>query len=300
MGVLLTIAGCSVGFILLTSERSIADLKKENARNSRINEELEKTIRESKSQLDRITRSDVSKSEFVAMITHELRNPIATIMATVEVLGETKLTSEQREYVETLHRSSEALFSLTGDAMDLSRIEAGHLTIESYQFDLYTSVESVIQAFTPVARGKGLDLVLEFPEDAPRRVVGDASRIRQVITNLVGNALKFTSAGYVRIAVTGRRLDPKTAMVQVSVTDSGIGIAPDRLGSLFEKFVRPAKSASGLHKGTGMGLVISRKLIELMGGRIRVESEPGKGSRFWFELPLTLAPEDRLRQDPQR
>jgi signal transduction histidine kinase len=300
MGVLLTIAGCSVGFILLTSERSIAELKKENARNSRINEELEKTIRESRSQLDRITRSDVSKSEFVAMITHELRNPIATIMATVEVLGETKLTSEQREYIETLQRSSEALFSLTGDAMDLSRIEAGHLTIESYHFDLYTTVESVIQEFTPVARGKGLDLVLEFPEDAPRRVVGDASRIRQVITNLVGNALKFTSAGYVRIAVSGRKLDPKTALVQVSVTDSGVGIAPERIGSLFEKFVRPAKSASGLHKGTGMGLVISRKLIELMGGRIHVESEPGKGSRFWFDLPLPLAPEERLRQDPQR
>lgn len=292
-GVLLAIIGCSAGFMLLTEERSIAELKEAVAAQMRLNDEQAKSLRESESLRERLGKSDAAKSEFVAMMTHEIRNPLAAVIATAALLKETKLTAEQEEYVESLSRSANGLVALTDEALDLSRIEAGHLTIESYPFDLHTAVETVLQQFTAMAKRKGLDLALDFSGDGPRRLIGDASRIRQVITNLVGNALKFTSAGRVRVATVCERTGSKSATVKVIVSDTGIGIPRDRIGSLFEKLVMPSKSASGDHKGAGMGLVISKKLIELMGGRIYMESEPGRGSKFWFELPLPIAPEDR-------
>jgi signal transduction histidine kinase len=292
-GVLLAITGCSAGFLLLTDERSIAELKEAEVRQIRANDELGKALRVSESLRERLAKNDAAKSEFVAMMTHEIRNPLSAMMATAELLMETELTAEQREYAESLDHSAKGLVTLTDEALDLSRIEAGHLIIESYPFHLHTAVETVMHQFTPVARVKGLDLVLESSGNGPRRLIGDASRIRQVITNLVGNALKFTSAGHVRVNAVCERMDSKTVTVKVIVSDTGIGIPRDKIESLFEKLVMPGKSVSGGHKGAGMGLVISKKLIELMGGRIYMESEPGKGSKFWFELPLPIAHEDR-------
>jgi signal transduction histidine kinase len=293
-GILLAITGCSVGFMLLTEERSMAELKEAEARQIGVNDELAKALKTSESLRERVAKSDAAKSEFVAMMTHEIRNPLGAIIATAELLIETELTTEQREYVTSLCNSANGLLALTDEALDLSRIEAGHLTIESYKFDLPTAVETVMQQFTPMAKGKGLDLALEYSGDGPRRLIGDASRIRQVITNLVGNALKFTSEGHVRITEVCERIDSKNAVVKIIVSDSGIGIPREKIGLLFEKFVAPSKSASGEHKGTGMGLLISKKLIGLMGGRIYVESEPGKGSKFWFELTLPIAYEAAL------
>lgn len=289
--ILLAITGCSVGLMLLTEERSVAELREAEARHIRVNDELANALKTSESLRERVANSDAVRSEFVAMMTHEIRNPLGAIIATAELLIETELTPEQRDYVKSLCKSANGLLALTDEALDLSRIEAGHLTIESYKFDLPTAVETVMQQFTPMAKGKGLDLALEYSGDGPRRLIGDASRIRQVITNLVGNALKFTSEGHVRVTEVCERIDSKNAVVKIVVSDSGIGIPGEKVGLLFEKFVQPSKSASGTHKGTGMGLMISKKLIELMGGRIYVESEPGKGSRFWFELPLPIAQE---------
>jgi len=288
VGISLTVAGCSVGFILLTYERLVSELKEAESKSARTNRQLAEALRNSEAHAERAARADAAKSEFVAMMTHEVRNPLGAIIATTDLLLETELTGEQREYGESVNQSAHRLLSLTEDALELSRIEAGHLSIESYKFDLHSALEDIVRIFAPVAKEKGLDLSLDYAADAPRRFVGDAGRIRQVATNLVGNAVKFTSSGYVRVSVTWEQLDPRHAKIQVSVADSGIGIPSERIGSLFEKFGGTSKSTSGKHKGTGIGLAISKRLVEAMGGRIHVDSERGKGSRFVVELRLPI------------
>ena len=287
-GISLTVAGCSVGFIVLTYERLVNELKEAESKSARTNRQLAEALRNSEAQAERAARADTAKSEFVAMMTHEVRNPLGAIIATTELLLETGLTGEQREYGESVNQSAHRLLALTEDALELSRIEAGHLSIESYKFDLHSALADIVRMFAPVAKEKGLDLSLDYAADAPRRFVGDAGRIRQVATNLVGNAVKFTSSGYVRVSVTCEALDPRNAKIQVSVADSGIGIPSERIGSLFEKFGGTSKSTSGKHKGTGIGLAISKRLVEAMGGRIHVDSERGKGSRFVVELRLPI------------
>jgi signal transduction histidine kinase len=236
----------------------------------------------------RAAAADAAKSEFVAIMSHEIRNPLSGVMAMTDLLLATYLTSEQREYAEAVHKSAVTLLAVTDDVLDIAKIEAGRLTIESYDFDLCDVVEDVVKMLAPVAKRKGVALVFDYPLGTPRCFVGDGGRIRQVIFNLVGNAVKFTSEGHISVAIQCDAQPTRSATMRVSVTDSGIGISPEKIGFLFERFSPAHLSTARRYGGTGMGLAISKRLIELMGGSIHVESKLGVGSTFWFTLALRV------------
>jgi signal transduction histidine kinase len=177
---------------------------------------------------------------------------------------------------------------VTDDVLDLSTIEVGGMTIESYAFDLRNVIEDVTMMSMPTAKRKGVALVVAYPSNIPDFFVGDGGRIRQVIFNLVGNAVKFTSDGAITVAVCCEARTGRLADIRIAVTDSGIGISSEKIASLFERFGPAHMSTARKYGGTGIGLAISRKLVELMGGSIHVESQVGTGSTLWFRLPLTI------------
>jgi CheY-like chemotaxis protein len=204
------------------------------------------------------------------------------------LLLDTDLSPEQRDYAETVRRSGESLLEVINDILDFSKMEAGKLHVEASPFDLRRVVEEVSEMLAPRAEDRKLDLVVEYPSLVPRRFIGDAGRIRQVLTNLVGNALKFTDSGHVLIDVGSESGDSSRALMRIAVSDTGIGIPAEKIGVLFDKFSQVDGSSTRRHSGTGLGLAISKHLVELMGGTIGVESMPGMGSSFWFTLPLPL------------
>src|SRR5260370_27052130 len=181
--------------------------------------------------------------------------------------------------------------TIINDILDFSKVEAGKLAIEASSFDLRSTIEEVDEMLAPKIENRTLDLVLQYPVHAPRHFVGDAGRIRQVMTNLVGNAIKFTPEGNIVIEVVCESQDAVRAVMRVAVHDTGPGIPADKIGSLFEKFSQVDGSTTRKYGGTGLGLAISKQLVKLMGGTMGVESRFGQGSTFWFELPLTLDPE---------
>ncbi len=282
-------------------EHSIATLRNITARKNdekRLQEyaqELERKNEELESAL--VTARDATqlKSRFLANMSHEIRTPMNGVLGMTDFLLGTNLTEEQQEYAGSIKKSADALLTLINDILDLSRIEAGKLRLDHVPFSLSATVEESSSLFALQARTKGLDFSSAVSSNLPDMLVGDAGRVRQVLTNLIGNAVKFTDSGRIDVEAEMVRPTQDGFLVRFGVRDTGIGIPPEHQSRLFESFTQGDGSSTRKYGGTGLGLSISKQLVELMDGELGVESKPGEGSRFWFtanfgKAPLTVAP----------
>ena len=268
------------------------------ARNRVIEEQVRQQTRELAVTRDQALEASRVKSDFLASMSHEIRTPLNAIIGMAELLSESTLSREQEKYVGVFRNAGEALLSQVNDILDLSKIEAEQLTLEDIEFDLVDIVEQAIDIYGLKADAKSIELLIDFGSDVPNMVRGDPGRLRQVILNLVGNAIKFSEQGDIVMGV--RRAQPASdpSLLHFEVSDSGIGIPGEKLESIFGSFTQVDNSITRRYGGTGLGLAICRRLVEMMGGQIWVVSDEGRGSVFHFEVRLTPIPTSECKREP--
>jgi signal transduction histidine kinase/CheY-like chemotaxis protein/CHASE1-domain containing sensor protein len=275
--------------LLLETFFDIRPQKKAREEAQLANLQLQQALEETRRLAAEAQSASVAKSDFLANMSHEIRTPMNGVMGMIELLLRTELTDAQRRQAQTAYRSADALLAILNDILDVSKIEAGRLELDSAPFNLRETIEEVAHLLAPKAKEKGLELISHYSPAAPSRLAGDPVRVRQVILNLVGNAIKFTSKGHVIVSTECQGVEDGRAVMHVSVADTGVGVPADKLEAIFDKFTQADASTTRRFGGTGLGLTICRRLVGMMGGRIWAEAQPDRGSDFHFTARLPLA-----------